>query len=136
MTIATADPIHHRAQCSKREPFETVGKMGDALLRCRNCNRFVMLDSARAAGRRPVAAAEPREVLPMPRPSRVRPAAVVAVVEPAPVPAPVAVTLASRYRCRDHNKPVNWRGRGCPACTRFLAMTPAERRDARRQAQS
>ena len=33
MTIATADPIHHRAQCSKREPFETVGKMGDALLK-------------------------------------------------------------------------------------------------------
>ena len=135
MTIATADPIHHRAQCSKREPFETVGKMGDALLRCRNCNRFVMLDSARAraAGRRPVAAVEPREVLPMPRPSRVRPAAVVAVVEPAPAPAPVAVTLASRYRCGDHPEvPVTWKGTGCPECEHEHAARQRDREHAAR----
>ena len=138
MTIATADPIHHRAQCSKREPFETVGKMGDALLRCRNCNRFVMLDSARARAAdrspvAPVAPVEPRVVLEMPRPPRVRPAAVVAVVEPAPAPAPVAVTLASRYRCGDHPEvPVTWKGTGCPECEAEHAARQRDREHAAR----
>lgn len=44
-------------------------------------------------------------------------------------PAPVAEPSA-RYVCREHGHRVNWRGRGCPRCIEFLAMTPAERRRA------
>ena len=113
--------IRHEPDCTSRDDstvYLTTGSRGDAMRRCRDCGRFEL-------------GAAPR-----PARTRTRPTAPAVAAVDAPEPAPASPVAVVRYRCRDHNKPVNWRGRGCPACTRFLAMTPAERRDARRQAQS
>lgn len=138
----TADPIKHRADCYRHEPYETTGALGDALIRCRSCARFVMLASlshaaqrrgAQLAAARPVRPVESRVVLDMPRPARVRREGAQRAPEPAPAPAPVAVTLASRYRCGDHPEvPVTWKGTGCPECEHEHAARQRDREHAAR----
>lgn len=126
----TAPRIFHEYDCTGPELFDTVGRRGDPIVRCRACGRFA-LASPKARPVAPVAPVEPRPVLDMPRPSRVRPAAAVAVVEPAPAPAPVAVTLASRYRCGGHpDAPVTWKGTGCPECEHEHAARQRDREHA------
>ena len=36
--------------------------------------------------------------------------------EPATPPPVVSARVVSKHVCRDHHKPVTWRGTGCPAC--------------------
>ena len=113
--------IRHEPDCTSRDDstvYLTTGSRGDAMRRCRDCGRFEL-------------GAAPR-----PARTRTRPTAPAVAAVDAPEPAPLPAVAVARYRCRDHDKPVNWRGRGCTECTRFLAMTPAERRDARRRAES
>lgn len=41
----------------------------------------------------------------------------VAIEAPEPPPDPMA-GIVTRYTCRDHARPVTWRGTGCPVCIR------------------
>ena len=111
-TTTTAQPrIRHTPECrpTAADYVKTRGGKGDLLLRCKSCRQFVVL--APAATRN-----TPRptpEHTPKPAPA---PVAVV-VAEPAPEPAPeLDPNQGSKYVCRDHLHPVNWRGSGCPEC--------------------
>lgn len=134
-TATTASRIRHRADCRKVDLYETVGALGDMLLRCRSCHRFALLGaSSSTTPARPVAAperpAEPREVLEMPRPPRVRRAAAQRAAEPAPAP----VLLVRRWRCGNHPaNAVTWRGTGCPECEEARAARQRAREDAARR---
>ncbi len=41
---------------------------------------------------------------------------------------PEPTPLVTHYRCRDHDAPVTWRGRGCPSCSRALGRRGRKRK--------
>lgn len=86
-----SDPIVHTSTCSGGTPYPDRGRLGDNLLRCPGCPRFVVL-----AVRPPVATETPERV-------------------PGVVVLPL-VAPASPWCCRDHLRPVSWKGTGCPEC--------------------
>ena len=128
-TTTTAQPhrIRHAPECRPTAAalVKTRGGKGDLLLRCKSCRQFVVL--APAATRNTPAPVPERTPKPAPAP--------VSVVQvsrhdsPEPEPAPeLDPNQGSKYVCREHLAPVNWRGSGCPEC---LADT---RRHQRRRA--
>lgn len=101
--MTAAPQITHRDDCTSPSNTRRVrGKSGDLLLRCRSCNRFVVL----ADGTPPYAASTP-DVPELPAP-----------------PAP-----RSRYVCREHGTPVSWRGTGCRRCAAEQARDRREGAD-------
>ena len=85
------------------------------------CQSTVLLIGAERNGRLDALLVAGEKNTPAPVPERTpkpAPAPVAAVVaEPAPEPDPeLDPNQGSKYVCRDHLHPVNWRGHGCPEC--------------------
>lgn len=96
------DGIRHAAPDCQGTPYETVGRLGNRLLRCPECRRFVVLR-------------DPGPGTPRQRPS-VAPRAA-AAVDPAPECTPTPASgSAVRFVCATHGGPVSWHGRDCPEC--------------------
>lgn len=87
-TAATAGHLRHRAACDGPRVHRFVGKHGDEIERC-TCGAWQVVTTAEE-----LRTAQPHSS---------------------------GSTTATgqnwtRWRCREHGKPVNWRGRGCPDC--------------------
>lgn len=113
------DPIRHAKDCPAPVPHRTVGRrLGEPMTRCRNCGRFA-LDSE----------------TPRPRPQEAAPAVKAPQVKAAAVPVVVTPTGRPALVCRDHHKPVTWKGSGCPSCDVERAERIATRERKRQEAQ-
>lgn len=122
--------IHHELNCPKPGTELATGTKGDPMERCTYCRAWAPIGTAPHNLRRRTEPVHAQRATA----TTTRNTAPVAVVEPEPDHEPassVRGVLTARYVCRDHGKRVTWRGRGCPQCTRFLSMSPAERRRAR-----
>lgn len=91
--------IHHLPDCRGVSIFAERGKYGDNLIRCRGCHRFAVVPpDAVTPERAPAATVTPERLDPRP---------VVILAAAAPLVGMV---------CREHLKPVSWKGTGCPEC--------------------
>jgi len=121
MTYGMWPSFPHLPGCSGPAFQRLVGRRdGAALVRCRSCRRVVPVAVLDEPDGEPAEQTEPAE-------------------REANVPPEPLVPVASAWRCRDHiDRPVTWRGTGCPECAaeaaaqgRRNARERAERRRAR-----
>lgn len=92
------DEFNHEPECSNPHVRVRVGRLGDNLLRCRNCTSWRLVEPwmlRHAVEAADDADGEADEAEPL-RPG---------------------VVLTSAWRCRIHlDEPVTWRGTGCREC--------------------
>ena len=94
VTLATGH-LRHNGDCDYPNPIATVGSLGDEMVRCWTCGRFVVLAAAGSL-------LSPPEPLPTP--------------EPTPAPIVAVAAVVGGWRCAEHLRVVTWRGRGCRSC--------------------
>lgn len=86
--------LRHEPSCTSTQTRRVRGRHGDLLERCRECRGYRVVSDDEPDDRSP-GAPRPRED------------------DTPPTPRPV---LVSAYRCREHGRPVTFRGTGCPEC--------------------
>lgn len=84
--------IHHAPTCPGAKTYTVPGRYGDTLVRCRGCQRFAVTPA-------PVDTVTPERRL-----------------DPRPVVILAAASPVVGMVCRDHHRPVSWKGTGCPEC--------------------
>lgn len=81
--------IDHRFGCTRPGTQEVVTRRGDVLRECTGCARYIVKKRA------------PKQETPQ---------------QPHSGPSPASLPAGARWVCRDHYRPVNWRGKGCHQC--------------------
>lgn len=107
--------IHHELNCPKPGTELATGTKGDTMERCTYCRAWAPIGTAPHNLRRRTEPVQTRRATA----TTTRYTAPVAVVEPEPDPEPapsVRGVLTARYVCRDHGRPVTWKGTGCREC--------------------